>query len=133
MDERRFVEKLANELIVWLTTVRHDGQPQTSPVWFVWHDNSFLIYSRPGQQKIRNVLGNPRVSLTLEQDGTGSDVATLEGRATIDEDAPPAHEVETYVARYGPRMEAISGSKEAFSEDYRVALRVEVTRRRMFD
>ncbi len=133
MDERRFVEKLANEIVVWLTTVRHDGQPQTSPVWFVWHENSFLVYSRPGQQKIRNILGNQRVSLALEQDGTGGDVATLEGRAVIDEEAPPAHEVETYVAKYGPRMEAISGSKEAFAEDYRVALRVELTRRRIFD
>lgn len=133
MDERRFAEKLAEERIVWLTTVRHDGQPQTSPVWFVWDDGTFLIYSRAGQQKIRNVLANPRVSLALEQDGTGSDVATLEGRAIIDEEALPANMVASYVAKYGPRMEAISGSLEAFADDYRIALRVEVTRRRMFD
>jgi PPOX class probable F420-dependent enzyme len=130
MDEQRFAEKLANEIIVWMTTVRHDGQPQTSPVWFVWDDGSFLIYSRPGQQKVRNVLANPRVSLALEQDGTGSDVATIEGRAILDEEAPRAHEVDAYVVKYGPRMEAISGSMEDFAEDYRVALRVEVTRRR---
>lgn len=133
MDELRFAEKLANELVVWLTTVRHDGQPQTSPVWFAWDDGSFLIYSRAGQQKVRNILGNPRVALALEQDGTGSDVATLEGRALIDEEAPPADEVGAYVAKYGPRMEAISGSEEAFAKDYRVAIRVEVTRRRTFD
>jgi len=133
MDERRFAEKLASEIIVWLTTVRHDGQPQTSPVWFVWDDGSFLIYSRRGQQKVRNILANPRVSLALEQDGTGSDVATIEGRAVIDEEAPRADELEPYVVKYGPRMEAISGSLEDFAQDYRVALRVEVTRRRIFD
>jgi PPOX class probable F420-dependent enzyme len=133
MDEQRFVEKLATETIVWLTTVRHDGQPQTSPVWFVWNDGAFLIYSRPGTQKIRNILANPRVALALEQDGTGSDVATMEARAVIDEEAPSANEVGPYVAKYGPRMEAISGSHEEFAQDYRIALRVEVTRRRLFD
>ena len=133
MDERRFAEKLSDEKIVWLTTVRHDGQPQTSPVWFVWEDGTFLIYSRPGAQKIRNVLANPKVALALEQDGTGGDVATIEGYAVIDEEAFPAHESDAYVAKYGPRMEAISGSQEDFAHDYRVALRVEVTRRRTWD
>ena len=30
-----------------MTTVRSDGQPQTVPVWFLWDDEGFLIYSQP--------------------------------------------------------------------------------------
>ncbi len=28
--------RLREEVIVWLTTVRSDGQPQSVPVWFLW-------------------------------------------------------------------------------------------------
>jgi PPOX class probable F420-dependent enzyme len=62
-DEQVYLEeRLAREVVIWLTTVRSDGQPQTSPVWFVWDGQSFLIYSIPRSQKVPNIRGNPRVS-----------------------------------------------------------------------
>ena len=35
--------RLRDEGIIWLTTVRSDGQPQSVPVWFLWNGESFLI------------------------------------------------------------------------------------------
>jgi PPOX class probable F420-dependent enzyme len=44
---RRAAERLQDEIIAWLVTVRGDGQPQPSPVWFLWQDPDILVYSRP--------------------------------------------------------------------------------------
>jgi PPOX class probable F420-dependent enzyme len=47
----RAESRLREEMIIWLTTVRSGGQPQSVPVWFLWEGETFLIYSQPGRQK----------------------------------------------------------------------------------
>jgi PPOX class probable F420-dependent enzyme len=59
----RAERRLREEEIAWLTTVRADGQPQSVLVWFLWNDESFLIYSQPDRQKLRNISNNPRIDL----------------------------------------------------------------------
>ena len=81
------------EEISWMTTVRSDGQPQTVPVWFLWDDEGFLIYSQPNRQKLKNISQNPHVGLNLNSNDQGGDVVRLEGTARIADDAPPASEV----------------------------------------
>ncbi len=63
--------RLRGEEIAWLTTVRPDGQPQSVPVWFLWDGEGFLIYSRPGARKLRNIEANPKVNLNLNSNDTG--------------------------------------------------------------
>jgi PPOX class probable F420-dependent enzyme len=67
----RAEERLRSELIAWLTTVTLEGQPQSTPVWFHWDGERFLLYSRPGKPKLRYIAENPRVGLHLEGDGQG--------------------------------------------------------------
>jgi PPOX class probable F420-dependent enzyme len=61
----RVERRLREEQIIWMTTVRSDGQPQSVPVWFFWDGEKFLVYSQPGRQKLRNIERNPRVDLNL--------------------------------------------------------------------
>ena len=63
--------RLGGEPVGWLTTVRADGQAQSTPVWFLWDGDTFLLYSQPDAQKVRNVAANPKVSLHLNDDGDG--------------------------------------------------------------
>src|SRR5207248_1463964 len=67
-ERRQHVERrLRSNLMAWLTTVRPDGQPVSVPVWFlVRGDGTILVYSQPGQHKLRNISKNPRVSLALD-------------------------------------------------------------------
>lgn len=53
--------RLANDIIAWLTTVRPSGMPDTVPVWFLWKDSVFVIYSQPNKLKLRNLENNPLV------------------------------------------------------------------------
>lgn len=48
-------ERLRAEPVAWLTTVRADGQAQSTPVWFLWDGDTFLLYSQPDAQHVRNV------------------------------------------------------------------------------
>jgi PPOX class probable F420-dependent enzyme len=121
---KRAEARLKEEEISWLTTVRSDGQPQTVPVWFLWDDEGFLIYSQPNRQKLNNLSRNPHVGLNLNSDAYGGDVVRLEGTATIDEDAPPANEVAPYVEKYRESIARIGFDPEGFARAYSVAVRV---------
>ena len=121
---KRAVERLQEEEISWITTVRSDGQPQTVPVWFLWDDGGFLIYSQPNRQKLKNIARNPHVGLNLNSNAQGGDVVRLEGTATIDEDAPPSSEVPPYVEKYRDAIARIGYDPEGFARAYSVAVRV---------
>jgi PPOX class probable F420-dependent enzyme len=120
----RAAKRLEGERIIWLTTVRADGTPQSSPVWFLWDGTEFLIYSRPEKPKLRNIEGNPRVALNLNSDEGGGDVVTVSGGATIDRAAPPAKDNPGYVEKYRESLSRSGWTPESLSADYSVPVRV---------
>jgi PPOX class probable F420-dependent enzyme len=119
---------LQEEEIAWLTTVRHDGQPQSVPVWFLWEGETFLIYSQPDRQKLRNIHQNPRVALNLNSNPRGGDIVRIEGTAGIVEDTPPADEVPEYVQKYQAAIARIGFDPPGFAQAYSVPFRVTATR-----
>jgi len=132
-DEQAYVEeRLTREAVIWLTTLRSDGQPQTSPVWFVWDGQSFLIYSIPRSQKVPNIRANPKVSLNLDGDGTGGGIITMEGEARIDDRAPLASQMQTYADKYRQLIKDMGAEPEPFAKEYSTAIRVTPTRRRIY-
>ncbi|MEJ7816893.1 MAG: TIGR03667 family PPOX class F420-dependent oxidoreductase [Rubrobacter sp.] len=121
---KRAESRLREEEISWMTTVRSDGQPQTVPVWFLWDDEGFLIYSQPNRQKLKNIARNPHVGLNLNSNEHGGDVVRLEGTARIVGDAPPASEVAPYVEKYRESIARIGFDVEGFARAYSTAVRV---------
>ena len=89
--------RLDDETIVWLATVRPDGRPHLTPIWFVWFDERFWICTGRDAVKTRNVIENPRVALSL-QSGTAPLVA--EGRATVHARPYPAAVVDAFASRF---------------------------------
>lgn len=116
--------RLREEEVAWLTTVRSDGQPQSVPVWFLWDGDTFLLYSRPGQQKLKNIGQNSRVGLNLNSNARGGDVVRVEGTAEVVPDVPPANEVGEYLEKYRQAIARIGFDPEGFARAYSVALRV---------
>lgn len=125
---RRVTRRLREELIAWLVTVRPDQTPQPVPVWFLWDGQTFLVYSQPDTQKLRNIARSPRVALHLDGNGKGGDIVVLTGEARVVTDAPPANEILAYVEKYRQGMTGIGMTPESFARAYSVALRVTPTR-----
>jgi PPOX class probable F420-dependent enzyme len=124
--------RLHSEPVVWLTTVRADGQAQSIPVWFLWDGSTFLLYSQPGAQKVRNVTVNPKVSLHLSDNGAGDDVVTFEGTAAVEPGTPRADRVGGYLAKYEAAIEALGYEPGPFARTYSTAIRVRPTRVRVW-
>ena len=130
-DERPDIqERLEGELVAWMTTVNAEGQPQTSPVWFLVEDEVFVIYSLDGTPRTRNIKANPHVCLNLNSTRSGGEVVIIEGQAEIIDDGPRASEDERYVAKYAGPMEDLSMTPESFATDYPVRIHVRPTRLR---
>jgi len=71
-------QRLKTEKNIWLATVRPDGRPHLTPVWFTWHAEKLYVCIQPESVKARNMAQNPYVALSLED---GSSVVIGEGIA----------------------------------------------------
>lgn len=109
-------ERLRDEEILWLTTVRPDGRPHSVPVWFLWENAQVLILSRPGTQKIRNLHGNRFVTLALDHAEKG--VVILEGSAELPEEKADSATMQTYGEKYRAGLRKIGVSAEDFGKLY---------------
>lgn len=126
----RVAAHLADDQVVWLTTVRADGRPEPSPVWFLWDGETVLIYSQATTPKLRNIAANPNVSLNFNATAHGGDVVIISGSAEIATDAPSAHAIPTYVTKYAGGFESLNMTPEAFADSYPTAIRVTPTKLR---
>ena len=125
----RVAERLHDDLVLWLTTVTPGGQPQASPVWFLWVDDEILVYSRANTPRPRNIRANSRVAVSFDTDGHGGDVVSIEGEARIAlEQAAAADVPPAYVAKYAALLAAEGWTMASMLVDYPVEIRILPTR-----
>jgi len=119
-------QHLKNEQFVWLTTVDAKGIPQPRPVWFVWEDNSFLVFSQPNAYKVKHLKNNPKVSLHFNTEDEAGDkhVIVFTGEASFDTASPPAHKIRAYLKKYKTGIAGLKMTPEGFANDYSVAIRI---------
>jgi PPOX class probable F420-dependent enzyme len=120
--------RLEQEVAIWMTTVRSDGQPQTSVVWFLLEGDEILVYSKDGTIRNRNVVDNPKVSLNLDGNGRGGAVVTMEGTSRIDTDTPAPKDHAAYLDKYHSLIAANGWTPEEFGRKYPVPIRVRINR-----
>jgi PPOX class probable F420-dependent enzyme len=90
---------LAEQHTLVLATLRHDGWPQLTTVWYRWDGAAFWISTNRDRAKYRNIA--------------------RDGRVTVLVDAPPR---ETSVVGYG-RAEAIACDADAYEGSLRIVER----------
>jgi PPOX class probable F420-dependent enzyme len=126
----RVVKKhIKNEYFIWLTTVDPTGRPQPRPVWFIWEDDSFLIFSLAKSHKNDHIKQNPRVALHFNTQDVAGDrhVIVFAGNASIDTNSLPAHKVRAYFRKYKSGIAHLKLTPEEFSREQPVAIRVRPT------
>jgi PPOX class probable F420-dependent enzyme len=126
--QARTAERLRAEEILWLASVRPDGRPHLVPVWFLWEGETILIFSKPENQKVRNLRRNPAVSVSLDNTKQGDDVIVLEGVAAMID----GHEVTTalpaYASKYATLLMELGWTAETMAKEYSQAIRITITR-----
>lgn len=125
---RAVQQHLKDQYVVWLTTVDSTLTPQPRPVWFIYEEDSFLIFSQAKAHKVAHIERNPKVALNFNTDESGDKhVIVFTGEAVIDTDCPPAHEVPAYFEKYKEGIAGLDMTPEGFSRDYSVAIRIHPT------
>ena len=69
-----------------LATLNADGSPQTSAMWVGRDGNDLLMSTVQGRVKYRNMLRDPRVSVTVHDAADPENYVELRGRAMITPD-----------------------------------------------
>ena len=133
--DAHFAERLRSNIAAWLVTVRQDGRPHIVVVWFLWDEpsNSILIFSKPGQQKLKNIRTNPQVSLAIDDSDDGDDPIIVEGQAELIDDPNLRPTLSAYVAKYGDLMKAINlYPPEKMAAEYSQCIRITPAKIRQF-
>ena len=116
-------QRLQDEQVVWLTSVSADGTPQPNPVWFIWKDGSFVIYTRPYSAKVKNMLRNNRVSINLEgAELLGGDVVIFTGAAEVTFN--PALPMPEYQFKYAEAIQAFGFETPGYFDAYSAEIRM---------
>lgn len=126
----RFAKKhIKSEYFIWLTTVDSKSVPQPRPVWFIWENDSFLVYSQAKAQKVKHIQKNPNVSLHFNSaDERGEKrLIVFTGTAVIDNTSPAAHKHRAYLRKYKSGIIDMDTTPEQFAGEYSVAIRVHPT------
>jgi hypothetical protein len=90
--------RLRGENNVWLCTVRPDGSPHLTPIWFVYEADSFWVCTGRTAAKTRNLREHPSVAIGLED---GNRPVVAEGVVVVHSRPYPSSIVEAFMSKFG--------------------------------
>ncbi|MBL1117897.1 PPOX class F420-dependent oxidoreductase [Streptomyces sp. 110] len=63
-----------------IATIRSDGQPVSAATWYLWDDGRVLVNMDEGRKRLDHIRNDPRVTLTVIDEGNWYNHITLIGR-----------------------------------------------------
>ncbi|WP_207800379.1 TIGR03618 family F420-dependent PPOX class oxidoreductase [Cellulomonas wangleii] len=105
-----------------MTTLRRDGSPHVTPVWFLLDDDTFWIASPTVDVKVATMQRDPRVAIAV--DGPGARPAVAQGRAHVHHDI---HAHASLLARFAAKYDGWDAADER-QDGPRVMIEVPVDR-----
>ncbi|MFJ8468038.1 PPOX class F420-dependent oxidoreductase [Streptomyces swartbergensis] len=83
-----------------LSTVRADGSPHVTPIWFVLDGDELVFNTGKDSVKGRNLIRDGRVALCVDDDRPPYSFVVVRGRARVSEDLD---EIRQWATRIGAR------------------------------
>jgi PPOX class probable F420-dependent enzyme len=124
----RIAERLRDDITIWLCSTRPDGRPHAVVVWFLLDGDSILIFSKPNNQKLRNIEHNPNVVLALDDTKGGSQPIAIEGTAELVKDGSVATTLPAYAKKYAKNLTQFKWTPESMGQEYSEPIRITLTR-----
>ncbi|HXZ99320.1 MAG TPA: PPOX class F420-dependent oxidoreductase [Candidatus Binatia bacterium] len=82
---------LREKNLAHLATVMPDGSPQVTPVWVDTDGEAILVNTAKGRVKLRNLVRDPRVAVSITDKGDDYRTVVVRGRAELIEEGAEAH------------------------------------------
>ncbi|MFF8313588.1 TIGR03618 family F420-dependent PPOX class oxidoreductase [Streptomyces lydicus] len=83
-----------------ITTLRQDGQPVSTATWYLWEDGRVLVNMDEGRKRLEHVRNDPRVTLTVLDDGDWYTHLSLIGRVAELRDDDDLTDIDRLAQRY---------------------------------
>ena len=81
-----FHDLLSSKAIAMVGTIGRRGEPQVTPLWFLWDGDRVRISLVEGRQKLRNLQRNPAISLVVVDPAQPTYYVELRGRVSMTPD-----------------------------------------------
>lgn len=97
----QYLDLLERPLIGGLATVRPDGQPESSPMWFLWDSEMLRFTHTTYRKKLSNLDINPHVSLLIVDPDDPYRYLQIRGRVHVVTPDPTGAFFAQLAAHYG--------------------------------
>jgi nitroimidazol reductase NimA-like FMN-containing flavoprotein (pyridoxamine 5'-phosphate oxidase superfamily) len=77
-------ELLRSKIPARLAYIGTDGAPRVVPIWFHWNGSEIVMASPPKAPKLKALAENPKVSLTIDEEGFPPKVLSIRGSARLE-------------------------------------------------
>jgi PPOX class probable F420-dependent enzyme len=116
--------RIAEDRVVWLTTVTDRGMPAPNPVWFVPDGDDLVVYTSPTSRRVHNLEQRPFASLHFNSDAHGGDVVVITADVEIAHGRAPSA-FPGYLDKYeGDILGALATTVQAIDDTYNTQLRM---------
>ena len=78
--DSKVINLLTGKNLVFIATIMKDGSPQVSPVWANYEDDHIMVNTAEGRVKHKNVLRDPRVAISVVEQGNPLNMTSIRGR-----------------------------------------------------
>lgn len=125
-QQDEFVSKMRWAVV---TTLRRDGSPASSVVFYAREGDTLVFSTTMDRLKAKTLQHDPRVAVTVLDEGAPFGFVTIEGRATLHQEALVAdHVMVNRAMRNDPNWNAPEGFEERLRNEGRVIVRVKAER-----
>jgi PPOX class probable F420-dependent enzyme len=129
----RAATHLREDAVIWMTTVSSSGLVAPNPLWYLWDGGDKVrFFTMPETARLKNIKANPRVTLNLAGDATGTQVAVFSGTAEIQRHSPLANEYPEFISKYEGWFPHVNQTPEKYAHQYSVPIEVTLDRVRGF-
>ena len=116
---------LAQPQIAHLVTIRPGGRPHVAPVWFLWDEGKAWVMADGGAVKVKNILQNPSVAVSVATPERPLSYLVLEGQAKLSAEALEPR-VERMCVLYDGRDRGVQFARELLGENRMVLLEITI-------
>jgi PPOX class probable F420-dependent enzyme len=104
-----------------IATIRKDGSPHLSPVWYMIDEGKLIVNTTTDRVKYHNIKRDPRVSLLVDDEYR---YVEIEGKARIASERDPKKDIETLAIKYRGEEKGRKDSLERYWKQERVSLEI---------
>jgi PPOX class probable F420-dependent enzyme len=114
-------EFLAGKHFGKFASVKGDGSPHVTPIWYMYEGGKLLVNMTKQRVKYKNILKDPRVCFLIDD---GYPYVIVFGKARVATERDPFKDIEALAIRYTGEENGRKRSMEYFSKQDRVSVEI---------